>query len=96
MKMTDEIKLLAATGANVHLLDSGCCGMAGPFGFERDKFDVSQTLGERVLLPAVRAADQHTVIVSDGFSCCEQITQNTSAKPMHLAEVLAGTDPPTH
>jgi FAD/FMN-containing dehydrogenase/Fe-S oxidoreductase len=88
MGMHDEMKLLRATGAEVQLLDSGCCGMAGPFGFERSKYEVSQTLGERVLLPAVRNNHQ-AIIVSDGFSCQEQITQNTSAKPMHLAEVLA-------
>jgi FAD/FMN-containing dehydrogenase/Fe-S oxidoreductase len=89
MSMDDEMVLLRATGANVTLLDSGCCGMAGPFGFERGKYEVSQTLGERVLLPAVRAASSGTIIVSDGFSCSEQITQNTSARPLHLAEVLA-------
>ena len=88
MGMQDELKLLRATGAEVELLDSGCCGMAGPFGFEHDKYDVSQTLGERVLLPAVRN-NQDAIIVSDGFSCCEQITQNTNARPKHLAEVLA-------
>lgn len=89
--MTDEIKLLRATGADVQVLDSGCCGMAGPFGFEKDKYEVSQKLGERVLLPAVRN-NPEAIIVSDGFSCCEQITQNTSARPKHLAEVLAGND----
>jgi FAD/FMN-containing dehydrogenase/Fe-S oxidoreductase len=88
MGMHDEIALLRLTGANVELLDSGCCGMAGPFGFEKEKFDLSQKLGERVLLPAVRN-NAKAIIVSDGFSCCEQITQNTTARPMHLAEVLA-------
>jgi Fe-S oxidoreductase len=91
MGMQDEMTLLRATGAEVELLDSGCCGMAGPFGFERDKFEVSQTLANRVLLPAVRGAAADTILVSDGFSCCEQITQNTSARPRHLAEVLAGS-----
>jgi len=85
--MNDEIALLRLTGAQVELLDSGCCGMAGPFGFEKDKFDLSQKLGERVLLPAVRN-NPHAIILSDGFSCCEQITQNTTAHPMHIAEVL--------
>ena len=89
MGMEDEMTLLRATGAEVNLIDSGCCGMAGPFGFEKDKYDVSQTLANRVLLPAVREAGSDTIIVSDGFSCCEQITQNTSARPRHLAEVLA-------
>ncbi|HTH54128.1 MAG TPA: FAD-binding and (Fe-S)-binding domain-containing protein [Edaphobacter sp.] len=87
--LTDELKLLRATGAEVEALDSGCCGMAGPFGFEKDKYEVSQKLGERALLPAARNNPQ-AIIVSDGFSCCEQITQNTSARPRHLAEVLAG------
>ena len=71
------------------MLDSGCCGMAGPFGFERDKYAVSQTLGERVLLPAVRDADPETVVVTDGFSCREQIAQGTGRRAVHLAEVLA-------
>jgi Fe-S oxidoreductase/FAD/FMN-containing dehydrogenase len=90
MGMHDEIALLRLTGAEVELLDSGCCGMAGPFGFEEGKFDLSQKLGERVLLPAVRN-NTKAIIVSDGFSCAEQITQNTTARPMHLAEVLAQT-----
>ena len=89
MGMHDEMTILRATGANVELLDSGCCGMAGPFGFEKDKFDLSQKLAERVLLPAIRGAADQSIIVSDGFSCCEQITQNHHARPMHLAEVLA-------
>jgi len=93
MGMADELKLLRATGAEVELLDSGCCGMAGPFGFERDKYEVSQTLGERVLLPAVRH-NREAIIVSDGFSCQEQITQNTDVKPMHFAEVLANAQRP--
>jgi FAD/FMN-containing dehydrogenase/Fe-S oxidoreductase len=91
MGMEDEMALLRGTGADVTLLDSGCCGMAGPFGFEKDKYDISQTLANRVLLPAVRKADPGTIIVSDGFSCCEQITQNTTARPKHLAEVLQPT-----
>ncbi len=90
MTMKDEIRLLRATGAEVELLDSGCCGMAGPFGFERDKFQVSQTLAERVLLPAVRAAGADDIVVSNGFSCREQISQNTARRAVHLAEVLAG------
>jgi len=92
MGMQDEMKILRATGASVELLDSGCCGMAGPFGFERDKFDISQKLAERVLLPAIRGASQETLIVSDGFSCCEQVTQNGGVRPLHLAEVLARSD----
>jgi FAD/FMN-containing dehydrogenase/Fe-S oxidoreductase len=91
MGMHDELTILRATGADVQLLDSGCCGMAGPFGFEKDKFAISQTLGERVLLPAARSKSANTILISDGFSCSEQITQNTSVKPLHLAELLART-----
>ena len=90
MTMKDEMALLRATGAEVELLDSGCCGMAGPFGFEKDKFKVSQILAERVLLPAVRAAGKGDILVSNGFSCREQIAQNSPRRAMHLAEVLAG------
>ncbi len=91
MSMKDEMQILRATGAEVQLLDSGCCGMAGPFGFEEDKYEISQTLGERVLLPAVRD-NKEAIIISDGFSCQEQITQNTTARPRHLAEVFAQTN----
>lgn len=90
MTMKDEVALLRATGAKVEVLDSGCCGMAGPFGFEADKFEVSQTLAERVLLPAVRAAGADDLLVSNGFSCREQIKQNTPRRAVHLAEVMAG------
>jgi len=90
MKMNDELAILQRTGADVELLDSGCCGMAGPFGFERDKFEVSQALGERVLLPAVRAAAPATILVADGFSCREQIAQNSPRRAVHFAEVIAG------
>jgi Fe-S oxidoreductase len=90
MGMQDELSLLQATNAQVSMLDSGCCGMAGPFGFEKDKFEVSQALGERVLLPAVRSAAPETILVSDGFSCREQIRQNSPRHAFHLAEVLAG------
>ena len=88
--MKDDLKLLKATGAQVEMLDSGCCGMAGPFGFEKDKFTVSQTLAERVLLPAVRIASADTILVSNGFSCREQIKQNMPRYAIHLSEVLAG------
>ena len=88
MKMTDEESLLKKMGATVTMPDAGCCGMAGPFGFEAKKFDVSMAIGERVLLPAVRHASTDTLIVADGFSCREQIEQATGRKPIHLAEVI--------
>jgi Fe-S oxidoreductase len=76
-------------GLTVDAPDSGCCGMAGAFGFEAEKFAVSQAIGERVLLPAVRAAAADTLIVADGFSCREQIRQATGRRAMHLAELIA-------
>lgn len=68
-------------------LDSGCCGMAGSFGFERKNYEVSVACGERVLAPAVRNCEDE-VIVADGFSCREQIQSLTGKKSMHIAEVL--------
>ncbi len=88
--MKDEVAVLNRTGGAVKVLDSGCCGMAGPFGFERKSFDVSQILGERKLLPAVRASEPGTIVVTDGFSCREQVAQNTDRRAVHVAEVLAG------
>jgi FAD/FMN-containing dehydrogenase/Fe-S oxidoreductase len=88
MKMNDEESLLRKMGVELQSLDSGCCGMAGPFGFEKEKYAVSQAIGERVLLPAVRQAQPETLIVSDGFSCREQIRQSTGRQALHLAEVL--------
>ncbi|OLE96637.1 MAG: hypothetical protein AUG75_18045 [Cyanobacteria bacterium 13_1_20CM_4_61_6] len=88
MKMDHEEALLQRLGAELQSLDSGCCGMAGPFGFQKDKFEVSQAVAERVLLPAVRNAAPDTLIVTDGFSCREQILQSTGRRAMHLAEVL--------
>jgi hypothetical protein len=62
--------------------------MAGPFGFEKDKYELSQAVGERVLLPQVRKTPTDVLIVSDGFSCQEQIFQATGRRPIHLAEAL--------
>jgi hypothetical protein len=62
--------------------------MAGAFGFEPDKYDLSVAAAERVLMPAVRAADRDTLIITNGFSCHEQIVQLGGRPPLHLAEVL--------
>jgi Fe-S oxidoreductase len=88
MKMVDEESILKKMGAQMTAPDAGCCGMAGPFGFDAHKYDVSMAIGERVLLPAVRKAPADTLIVSDGFSCREQIQQGTGRKALHLAEVV--------
>jgi FAD/FMN-containing dehydrogenase/Fe-S oxidoreductase len=99
MKMNDEESLLRKMGADLQTIDSGCCGMAGAFGFERDKYALSQALGERVLLPEVRQAPPETLIVSDGFSCREQIFQATGRRAIHLAEAMrlamGRPEPPT-
>jgi Fe-S oxidoreductase len=83
-----EEKVLKAVGLDVHRPDSGCCGMAGAFGFEEKNYEVSTRLGERVLIPEVRAAAPETLIVADGFSCREQIHQMTGRETLHLAQVL--------
>jgi Fe-S oxidoreductase len=88
MKMAAEEAILKAMGAEVETPDAGCCGMAGPFGFDADKFDVSQRIGEHALFPAIRGADSSTLIVSDGFSCREQIAQATGRRTLHLAEAI--------
>jgi len=85
-----ERALLERMGVRVEVPDSGCCGMAGSFGFERgEKYAVSMACGERVILPAVREARPDTLIVADGFSCREQIAQSTDRTALHLAEVVA-------
>jgi Fe-S oxidoreductase len=81
--------VMAAAGIHATVPDSGCCGLAGNFGFERGHYEVSKAAGERVLLPAVRDAAPTTAIVADGFSCRTQITHGTSRQPVHLAELLA-------
>jgi len=88
LKMGDEESVLKKMGADLQTLDSGCCGMAGPFGMDAHKYEVSLAIGERVLLPAVRQAAAETIIVSDGFSCREQIAQATGRHALHLADVL--------
>ncbi|HXO20067.1 MAG TPA: FAD-linked oxidase C-terminal domain-containing protein, partial [Thermoanaerobaculia bacterium] len=88
LRMDDERAVLGRLGLDFEVLDSGCCGMAGAFGFERRHYDVAQQIGERVLLPAVRQAAPETLILADGFSCREQIAQSTGRQALHLAEVL--------
>ncbi|WP_137388545.1 FAD-binding and (Fe-S)-binding domain-containing protein [Rhodoligotrophos defluvii] len=83
-----ENAMLDTLGLRHRDLNAGCCGMAGPFGFEAGHYDVSVKCGERVLLPEVRRADADTLIIADGFSCREQIAQCTGRRALHLAEVL--------
>ncbi|HEY6490982.1 MAG: FAD-binding and (Fe-S)-binding domain-containing protein [Terracidiphilus sp.] len=84
-----EIALLRRAGAEVDAIEAGCCGMAGPFGFEAGKYEVSKTIAQDGLLPAVQSADADTILVADGFSCREQIAQLGHRQAFHFAEVLA-------
>lgn len=89
MKFDCDKELLKKTALDFQILDSGCCGMAGYFGYEKgDHYDVSIKAGERVLLPAVRAATPETIVVTDGFSCREQIEQQTNRRALHTAQLL--------
>ncbi|MGE5620127.1 MAG: FAD-binding and (Fe-S)-binding domain-containing protein [Sphingomonadaceae bacterium] len=88
MQMGHDEALLDRLGLEFTLLDSGCCGMAGPFGFEKGHYELSVQIGERVLLPAVRSAPRDSLIVADGFSCREQIAQCTDRRALHLAQVI--------
>jgi Fe-S oxidoreductase len=83
-----EKKLLEDMQMEVRVLADTCCGMAGSFGFEEDHYDVSAEVGEHGLLPLIRKAGLNEVIVADGFSCREQISQMTTRHGLHLAEVL--------
>ena len=84
-------QLLAGLGLEARFLDSGCCGMAGAFGFETGHYEVSMACAERSLLPAVRDAGPEEIVLADGFSCREQIRQATGRRALHLAELLAPT-----
>jgi len=86
--MTSETKLLKKLGVDFKLLDSGCCGMAGSFGFKPEHYEVSIRAGENGgLLPAVRAANADTLIITNGYSCREQIAQTGERRALHIAEV---------
>jgi len=88
MKMSDEEAVLRKMGINFQAPAPGCCGMAGSFGFEQEKYETSIAIGELELLPAVRKADPEWLIIADGFSCREQIAQCTDRHALHLAEVI--------
>jgi len=88
MKMTAEESILRRIGVDFLSPAPGCCGMAGSFGFEHDKYDLSMAIGELELLPAVRRAPADWLIIADGFSCREQIAQGSDRHALHVAEVL--------
>lgn len=84
-----DAALLARAGVDVVSWPSGCCGLAGSFGYQRGHEELSVALAERALLPAIRGAGPDAVLLADGFSCRLQTRQLSTAHPMHLAEVLA-------
>ena len=81
--------LRAIPGCDVVEIKSGCCGMAGAFGFEREHYDISLSIGEQVLFPAIREQEGEFVVVAEGVSCRQQIQHGTGRPPKHLVEVLA-------
>jgi FAD/FMN-containing dehydrogenase/Fe-S oxidoreductase len=88
MRMNAEESVLHRMGVDFQLPSPGCCGMAGSFGFEDHNYDTSIAIGELELLPAVRCAPPDWFVIANGFSCREQIAQETDREALHLAEVL--------
>ena len=88
MGMSAEQKVYERMGLDYEVLDSGCCGLAGSWGFEDGHYDLSVKIGERRLLPAVREAGESTLVVADGFSCRTQVGQLTGRRPLHTAEIV--------
>jgi FAD/FMN-containing dehydrogenase/Fe-S oxidoreductase len=89
IRFEDEKNLLDDMSMDAEILASGCCGMAGSFGYEKGRrYEVSIAAGERVLLPCVREAAPDTLLLADGFSCREQIMQETDRHALHVAEAL--------
>lgn len=80
--------VLHKLGLDCNVLDAGCCGMAGSFGFDEKHFQISVAAGERVLLPEVRKVEEDTLIVMNGFSCKEQVSQLADKRSFHLVEIL--------
>ena len=81
-------RFFSGLGLDFEILDSGCCGMAGSFGFEKQHYDISMKIAERVLLPAINKTTPDTLLIINGFSCREQVIQATGREVLHLAQVL--------
>jgi FAD/FMN-containing dehydrogenase/Fe-S oxidoreductase len=88
-----DLAVLAAAGVEAEFPDAGCCGLAGNFGFEAQHYATSLAIGERALMPRVRAAGPDTVLLADGYSCRTQIRDCTGREPLHLAQLLASPLP---
>ena len=91
--MGHELSILhKVQGLQLKELDSGCCGMAGMFGYQKDKFELSRALAQRVLLPAIEASGPEALVIADGFSCRSQLGLfSPNTRTLHLAQVLEGT-----
>jgi FAD/FMN-containing dehydrogenase/Fe-S oxidoreductase len=84
-----ERRVMARLGLEAEVLDEGCCGMAGSFGFEAgERYRVSMAVGERAVLPAVRRAPRLDLVLADGFSCRTQLEQGTGRRALHLVEAM--------
>jgi Fe-S oxidoreductase len=82
-------RVLDRLGLDYEVLDTGCCGLAGSFGYERgERYEVSIKAGERLLLPRVRAASATTLVLTDGFSCRSQIDHGSRRGALHLAQAV--------
>jgi len=87
--LTPVKKILTRLGNNeVHIIPSGCCGMAGSFGYEKEHYDLSMQIGELVLFPAVRKQPENVIIAAAGTSCRHQIKDGTARKAQHPVEIL--------
>ncbi len=86
--MEPAMKVLSLLGCPIEVIDSGCCGMAGAFGYESEHYSISMAMAERTLLPAIRSADDKTLVVTSGVSCRQQIMHGTGKSVFHPAEVL--------
>ncbi|MBO0733952.1 MAG: (Fe-S)-binding protein, partial [Methylocapsa sp.] len=84
-----EQRVLGRLGLQYEVMRSGCCGMAGSFGFEAEKYAVSMAAAERVLLPQIRKAPRESIAIANGFSCREQIEQGAKRPALHIADVMA-------
>ena len=82
--------LIRVPGITVTEIDSGCCGMAGSFGYEKEHFELSLQIGENRLFPAIRNRENRTTVVACGFSCRHQIAYGTGVKALHWVETLRG------
>jgi Fe-S oxidoreductase len=88
LNVEDECELMKKMKLDYRLTPSTCCGMAGSFGFKKDNYEISQEIAEHKLIPVVKEQDEETLIITNGFSCREQITQCTGRSTMTLPELM--------